>query len=122
MSEKVEFWGYELRINCRACDINAVTNPEIIKEFVKELVFEIDMVAFEEPRIVHFGHPPTTGYTLDQLIETSNITAHFCDQNGNAYFNIFSCKPFDPESAMAVVKQFFKPEKMAWDFTTRDAD
>ena len=120
MSENV-FWGYELRLNCRACRIDAVTDPQWIAEFSKALVKAIDMVAFQEPRIVHFGHYPTTGYTLDQLIETSNITAHFCDQNGNAYFNIFSCKPFDIEVAKQVVQEYFHPERIAWDFTTRDA-
>ena len=44
--------------------------------------------------------PQAAGYSLVQLIETSAITGHFCDASGDAYLDIFSCKDFDPATAI----------------------
>lgn len=114
-------WGYHLLLDCAACDLSKVTDPAVIKEFVVQLVTDIDMVAYGEPQIVHFGDGDLSGWTLVQLIETSNITAHFCDNNGDAYIDVFSCKEFDPEIALAVVQKFFSPSNTRKIFLTRQA-
>jgi hypothetical protein len=53
-------------------------------------VKEIDMVAFGAPRIVRFGSDHCKGYTLVQLIQTSNITAHFAEDTNDVYLDVFS--------------------------------
>jgi S-adenosylmethionine/arginine decarboxylase-like enzyme len=116
-----QFWGYHARANARACDRGSVMSAENIERFVKELVKRIDMVAYGEPRIVMFGEGNKAGYTLDQLIETSNIMAHFCNDTGDAYFDCFSCKPFEMETFLNTIEEFFQPEAMSHDFTTRQA-
>ena len=70
----------------------------------------IRMKRYGEPILEHFGHkiPLTSGYSLVQLIETSSIIAHFSEATNNAYLNIFSCKPFDPDDAARFCKEFFK--------------
>ena len=103
-----DYWGYHLMLDCCKCSISAVTNPENITDFAKTLVERIDMVAYGEPQVVHFGKEEKTGYTLIQLIETSNIAAHFIDQNGDAYIDVFSCKRFDVEVVKATVAEFFE--------------
>jgi S-adenosylmethionine/arginine decarboxylase-like enzyme len=42
-----------------------------------------------------------------QLIETSNITAHFVEENNSMYLDVFSCKDFDPQVVEEAVKEFF---------------
>ena len=54
--------------------------------------------------------PEAAGYSLVQLIETSAITGHFCDLSGDAYIDIFSCKDFDAELAVEVVRAAFRPQ------------
>lgn len=105
-------WGYHLIVDCRACDISRITDRDNIIAFVKTLVERIDMRAYGEPILEHFAthDPDKAGYSLVQLIETSNITAHFVDKNGDAYVDIFSCKSFDPNVALAVIDEFFQPE------------
>jgi len=82
------------------------------------------MKAYGEPILEHFAthDPDKAGFSLVQLIETSNITAHFVDKNGNIYMDIFSCKPFGTDVAIKVVQQFFEPEKIKMHFLTRNAD
>ena len=117
------YWGYHLILDCKNCDLDKIKNGDTIRTFTKTLVERIDMKAFGEPMVEHFAtHDPAAGgYSLVQLIETSSITGHFVDENGDAYIDIFSCKTFDIETAKEVVKEFFNPEKMRTIFLTRQA-
>ncbi|MBS0603898.1 MAG: S-adenosylmethionine decarboxylase [Verrucomicrobia bacterium] len=121
--EKSGYWGYHLILDCQGCDRTAIGNRENLASFVKTLVVEIDMKAFGEPVLEHFAthDADKSGYSLVQLIETSSITGHFVDKNGDAYIDIFSCKPFDIETAKSVVSRFFHPQKIKTFYLTRQA-
>ena len=110
-------------LDCSECDIASVTDPEHIKAFSKELVKKIDMVAHGEPQVVHFADHSLdkAGWTLIQLIETSNITAHFIDHNGDAYIDVFSCKDFASHDVVQVVNKYFKPKNYKTTRWLRDA-
>ena len=103
---------------------NSITNPDTLRNWVKELVIEIEMVPYGEPQILHFGHNEIhlEGWTVIQLIETSNIIAHFNDHTGEGYIDIFSCKEYDDDLAVAIVKKYFNPSKIRKNFITRQAD
>jgi S-adenosylmethionine/arginine decarboxylase-like enzyme len=66
------------------------------------------MVAYGEPQIVMFGDGNKKGYTLTQLIQTSNITGHFCEQDNALFLDVFSCKPYEVETAVQCVKDYFE--------------
>jgi S-adenosylmethionine/arginine decarboxylase-like enzyme len=108
-------------LDCSGC-VN-IDNKETIYNFIKDLVPRIDMIAHGEPIIEHLlPGDPKQGYSLMQLITTSNICAHFMELDGTAYFDVFSCKLFDIELAKAVVTEYFHPTKMRVNFITRHAD
>ena len=117
------YWGYHLILDCQGCAIKRVTDGENIRQFVKTLVKAIDMKAYGEPVIQHFAahNPEAAGYSLVQLIETSSITGHFVDLNGDCYLDIFSCKPFEIETAKEVILKFFSPKKIKITYLTRQA-
>jgi S-adenosylmethionine/arginine decarboxylase-like enzyme len=115
------YWGYHLIINAGNCNREAVTNPELISKFAKDLVKNIDMVAFGEPQVVHFGEGNKAGYTLVQLIETSNIVAHLCDESGDMYLDVFSCKTFDQNVVLQMVDDYFLPTRMNHHYLERQA-
>lgn len=114
-------WGYHLTVDCKACVIDKITSAENITNFAKELVKRIDMIAFGEPQVVHFGKEDKTGYTLVQLIETSNICGHFCDDTGDCYIDVFSCKPFDNDDVMKTIAEYFQPSSQKSNFIERQA-
>jgi len=118
-----KFWGYHLILDVAACDIESVTNGTKIAEFARELVKKINMKAYGEPQVVHFADHDAekAGYTLIQLIETSNITAHFCDIDGNAYIDVFSCLQFDNEIVKQVVTDYFNPKSIRETYLIRQA-
>jgi S-adenosylmethionine/arginine decarboxylase-like enzyme len=120
MNEKT-YWGHHLIINAGDCNHSTITDYNTIHQFAKQLVKQIDMVAYGEPQIVKFGHGDKQGYTLVQLIETSNICAHFVDETNDAYIDVFSCKPFDEKVVINLVKTFFEAKKFETMFIDRQA-
>ena len=116
-----EFWGWHLLLDIRGCNIDAIKSEDTHRAFLKALVERIDMVAYGDPMIAHFAthDQEKAGYSIVQLIETSNITGHFVDKNGDAYVDIFSCKPFQPNDVIAVVREFFNPEHITDKFIYR---
>jgi S-adenosylmethionine/arginine decarboxylase-like enzyme len=118
-----QYWGYHLVMDCKNCDLNKVKDKENILAFIKNLVIDIDMKAYGEPIIEHFAthRPEAAGYSLVQLIETSSITGHFVDINGDAYIDIFSCKDFSIEIAKNCVQKYFNPTSIKIFYLTRQA-
>jgi len=105
-----EVFGWDLAVDCANCDLAKITDAEHIKAFVKELVEDIDMVAFGECIVVKFGEGKLEGFSAVQLIQTSCITIHFADDNCSAYFNVFSCKAFDKETVKNCIVKWFHPQ------------
>jgi S-adenosylmethionine/arginine decarboxylase-like enzyme len=79
------------------------------------------MVPFGQPQVVMFGSGNKKGYTLVQLIETSNITAHFVEENNSMYLDVFSCKDFDPEVVKEAVHEFFDAKRFRTKLMLRQA-
>ena len=118
-----EYWGYHLILDCKSGLLDAVRSEDNIRAFAKELVEAIEMKAWGEPMVEHFAthNPDAAGYSLLQLIETSNIAGHFVDKNGDFYLDIFSCKPYSIEAAKSVVEKYFQPLKIKTLYLERQA-
>lgn len=107
-----EAFGQHLIVDAAGCN-DRISDRDSLAHFATDLVKAINMKAYGAPWIEHFGHdlPKASGFTLVQLIETSNITAHFCDDTGEAYFDVFSCKTFDESIVIEVIQDYFEPVK-----------
>ena len=114
-------FGFHMLVDCQAGSM--IDSKANIVAFVKELVNAIDMVAYGETWCERFAthDPEKGGYSMFQMIETSNISGHFVDSNGNFYLDVFSCKPFDEEVVEKTIKKYFKPSKMSSKFIFRNA-
>lgn len=113
-------WGWHLVLNLYDCNPELITSAEVIKRFVIELCDLIKMRRFGEPTIVNFGDEPrVAGYSLVQLIETSNICGHFANDSSAAYLDIFSCKAFDPHLAAEFCAAAFAAQTMSGVFISR---
>ena len=102
-------WGFHTMINAGRCCAKAVRCPVAITSFSNDLVKRIDMVPYGNPQVQHFGEGNKAGYTLVQLIQTSNITAHFVEETNDIYLDVFSCKKFDPKVVEKCLSEHFKP-------------
>jgi len=61
------------------------------------------------------------GYSLLQLITTSNITAHFVTKTKAAYIDIFSCKEFDTNVVDNLIQNYFSPKNIKKNYLLRNA-
>jgi S-adenosylmethionine decarboxylase len=103
-------YGMELILDLYGCDLKKISDGDHIKKYLVELCDNvIEMKRFGESFVEHFGHenPITAGYSMVQLIETSNVSGHFSEHKKTAYVNIFSCKWFDMEKAAEFTKEWF---------------
>jgi len=115
------YWGYHLILDASKCIAPKIRCSKNITNFTKALVQRIDMVAYGEPQIHHFGSGNKAGYTLVQLIETSNICGHFVEETNDMYLDVFSCKPFNPTDVEDMVSLYFSPMKTNRIFLTRQS-
>ena len=114
-------WGYHLVLDVARCAPNTIRCSNNIARFTKTLVKDIDMIAYGEPQIVMFGTGNKKGYTLVQLIETSNICAHFVEETNDMYLDVFSCKEFNPDIVKGLVREFFGAASIHGHLMTRQA-
>ncbi|MEQ8659224.1 MAG: S-adenosylmethionine decarboxylase, partial [Gammaproteobacteria bacterium] len=91
MSEHQPIWGQHLIIDLAGCPRDRLIDADHLRSWVKDLVETIKMKAYGEPQLEHFATHSydAAGYTLLQLIETSNICAHFAENLGQVYIDIF---------------------------------
>jgi S-adenosylmethionine decarboxylase len=115
------YWGYHLVLDCAGLNPESIRDSQNIHNFAKQLVNDIDMVAYGEPQIVRFGHSGKEGYTLVQLIETSNICAHFVEEDNSVYLDVFSCKTFSNDIVIGLVKKYFDAQTVRVTYLTRQA-
>lgn len=118
------YWGYHLMLDCSECDLASMTNADNVRFFVKDLVSSINMIAVGETWIERtaIGIPDKEGFSIYQLIVTSNISAHFVDEPRQIYLDVFSCKEFDQAIVKEVVVKYFNPYKIKTNFIIRNAD
>ena len=114
-------WGKHLMIDAARLNGPAIRNPTRIHHFTAALVKRIDMIPYGPSQVVMFGSGNKKGYTMVQLIETSNICAHFVEENNSMYLDVFSCKDFDPIVVKETVEEFFEAKHMKLKVLTRHA-
>lgn len=106
-------WGKSTSIDLYCCNPHKIRNKSYIKRFTKELCELIKMKRFGLTKVVHFGSDEkVAGFSMFQLIETSNISAHFCNATDTVYLDIFSCGEYDEDIVSKFAKQCFEATGM----------
>ena len=118
LSENV--WGIASSIDLYDCNPQTIRDADEIKRFVVELCDLIEMKRFGETQVVHFGEDErVAGFSMVQLIETSLISAHFANLTNAVYLDVFSCKPYNPETVQIFAEQFFGGRRSVLNVTMR---
>jgi S-adenosylmethionine decarboxylase len=99
-----EPFGWHLTVDMVGCRLADISSGEVISMYMVDLVDRVlQMKRHGDLILDHFGHadPKTSGYTAFQLIETSNVWAHFGENHGGLYLDVFSCRWYDPDAVIA---------------------
>jgi S-adenosylmethionine/arginine decarboxylase-like enzyme len=100
-------WGTLAAIDLHGCDHGSLADPECIRAFVPAVIQAIGMKAHGPLALERFGTGELEGWSAMQFIETSTIVVHADEVAGRCFVDVFSCRPFDPESAAAVAVDHF---------------
>ncbi len=108
------FWGKSIAINLHGCEHDRLTDPDLLKQFVAEVIAAIKMEAHGPCYVDRFGEGDIEGYSAMQFIKTSSIAVHLDEVGNRAFIDIFSCKDFDAETAANFTQEFFKATSLTF--------
>lgn len=121
-------FGFHIMIDASGlkCDKQLLNDEYYLDMFLTEMLQRVGMTAWGEPVMMRLqekdGFPKhLSGYSIVQLIHTSSLTVHICDEEGTLYFDLFSCKSFKNDDVIDVVLKYFKPQHYRLNFITRQA-
>lgn len=117
-------WGIHQILDCKGGNQELITSFTNIEAFVISLVREIDMISYGKLMMDRFATHDIekAGISFCQMIETSHLAGHFCENTGDFYLDIFSCKPFETSVVMRLAKQYFSPKSMTSRVFIRDVN
>lgn len=114
-------FGMELAINLAGCNPDIINSPDRLVDYVTSLAAHIGMTTYGPAQVEYFGEGDLAGWTVIQLITTSNINLHAVDTNNTCYINVFSCRPFDAETAATFTADYFDAGAYTTDLLERRA-
>lgn len=101
-------YGLEMIADLKGCDLADLTRSRLTV-FFRELCDRIQMKRHGDPMFWEdwSGVPHLHGISAIQFVETSNIVCHALPLLRAVYLNVFSCKEFDPDDAMAFCSAYW---------------
>lgn len=106
-ADQPTWWGKRMLIDLGGCDPAVIRDPAKMNVIIRRLVQKIGMQAYGRPQMQHFGEGDKAGWTIQQLITTSNIDFHANDETGSVFINLFSCNNFDENLALVFLVSSF---------------
>ncbi len=98
-------FGPHLTLDLSDCNVDRLSDPAHILRLLNDLPEQLGMRKIAEPYIIDYPPQEHTfdkgGVTAFVLIAESHISIHTFKEQRYAFVDIFSCKPFDVDKAVA---------------------
>ena len=91
-----------------------------LNKFCAYVVEAIGMQAYGSPQMIMFGEGNAAGWTVIQLLTTSALVMHLCNESRDIYIDLTSCKYFAPDTIEHAVNRWFSPESVKYTYHRRD--
>ncbi|HIJ11192.1 TPA: deoxyhypusine synthase [Candidatus Woesearchaeota archaeon] len=106
--------GSHLIVDAFECDAALLNNPDFITSFLQEFPDLIDMTPITEPTVKNHvaENPDDSGITGFIIIAESHISIHTYPDRQFASIDIFSCREFDVNKAVEIIKEKFTPGRV----------
>lgn len=87
---------------------NPPQDPEVLKEWLVDLVEKIDMEILDGPLVSYLNEPGNRGISGMVMITTSHIAIHIWDEQDPALLqmDVYSCREFNPEDVVEHLDEF----------------
>lgn len=115
-------WGKELIVDAKKARPSLVSDPEELKRFAAGLVKVAEMEPHGDPILEHFAEgTDLAGWTIVQLIVTSSLVIHACDQSKDIYLNLFTCGELKMDKTVSWIREQFEAEDFFFNIICRGA-
>jgi S-adenosylmethionine decarboxylase len=102
---------YGLHLMMRVSNVRnraALNDGETINRFLVELVHELDMNVLAGPMVTEeAGVPEKSGISGVIILYESHAAIHTYSNLGQAFLDVFSCKPYDVSRVESVMNRYF---------------
>ncbi len=100
---------------------NPIKDEEILKDWFKRLVKNVDMKIVTGPHVKYVPTPGNEGLTGACCIETSHCSIHIWDsvEPPMIKFDLYSCKCFKPETVLEMLGEM-DPIQLHWTLIDRN--
>ena len=98
-----------LVIDGHDCDPAQLSDMELVRSFLDEFPDRIAMTKIIPPAVYTYRGPSPEDWGVSGfvIIAESHISVHTFPDRGYVNIDVFSCKEFDSNAAMAEVQEFF---------------
>ncbi|MBU0952992.1 MAG: adenosylmethionine decarboxylase [Nanoarchaeota archaeon] len=94
-------FGPHLMIDASKCNQETLRDQDLVRRVLRELPEQLGMTIIYPPTVVEWTDKWATvpGYSGFVMIAESHISIHTFPDNDYVFMDIFSCRPFDIETA-----------------------
>jgi len=110
MNRTINGYGPHLMLDLAECNPDILNDLDACFNLLNDLPGKIGMTKITQPYVFRYNGqiPEDAGITGVTIIAESHISLHTYPHKNFVFVDLFSCKPFDVESAKSYVIQFFQ--------------
>ncbi len=120
--KNLKVFGYELLLDCYDCKPEVCGELEHCYSYLDKLVDFIGMKKQSPPSIFRTDRksfPDKAGLSGWVPLADSSIVIHTLSKKNYISIDIYSCKPYNREKAIAFTRRYFEPKKIDRQFILR---
>jgi len=104
-------FGPHLTIDLVGCNVDKLKDLQLHFDFLNDLPHLIGMTPITAPYVFPYSGlvPDDSGITGIVIIAESHISVHSFDKKNYCFIDVFSCKPFNTETAVDYIIKMFEP-------------
>jgi len=118
-------FGPHLMVDGYDASYEVLASVEAVTNFLEELPKEIGMTKIMPPYVFKYDggdKPEDWGVSGFVIIAESHISIHTFPEKGYFSIDIFSCKDFDVDRAIEIIKEYFGTERLEIKQTERGSE
>jgi S-adenosylmethionine decarboxylase len=110
MTKRKSGYGPHLMLDLNDCNVATLDDLDSCYALLKDLPAMVGMTAITQPYVFRYEGPipEDEGITGVVIIAESHISLHTYPKKQFAFVDVFSCKPFDVQTATDHIVRFFE--------------
>ena len=114
-------FGPHMTLDLVGCDVAKLKSLQLHFDLLNDIPHLIGMTPITAPYVFPYSGliPEDSGITGIAIIAESHISVHSFDKKEYCFIDIFSCKPFNTETALNHIINVFEPKSYTFNVIER---